>query len=58
MRPLYSFTISPLIPKKLEKLKEIVYNLWWSWNHEAIDLIRRIDRNLWEEKEHNPILIL
>ena len=58
MRPIYTFTIVPSLPKKLTKLKDIVYNLWWCWDHEAIDLIHRIDRELWEEKDHNPVLIL
>jgi len=58
MRPIYTFTIVPSLPKKLTKLKDIVYNLWWCWDHEAIDLIHRIDRDLWEEKDHNPVLIL
>ncbi len=58
MRPINTFTIEPLLPKKLMVLKEIVHNLWWCWDHEAIDLIRRIDTDLWEEKDHNPILML
>ncbi|MFC1563137.1 alpha-glucan family phosphorylase, partial [candidate division KSB1 bacterium] len=33
-------------------------NLWWTWDHEALSLIRRIDSNLWEEKDHNPVLVL
>ncbi|MFC1557803.1 alpha-glucan family phosphorylase, partial [candidate division KSB1 bacterium] len=44
--------------KKLMLLKEIIYNLLWCWDHEAINLMRRIDEELWEEKEHNPILML
>ena len=58
MRPINTFTVSPSLPKKLIPLKEIVYNLLWCWDHEAINLIRRIDEELWEEKEHNPILML
>ncbi len=58
MRPINTFIITPLLPKKLIKLKEIVYNLWWCWNHETLQLIRRIDEDLWEEKNHNPILVL
>jgi starch phosphorylase len=32
--------------------------LWWSWNHEAIGLFRRLDRDLWETTGHNPVLML
>jgi len=52
------FKIVPSLPEKLEPLREIVYNLYWSWNHDAIELFRRLDRRLWEETLHNPVLLL
>ncbi len=52
------FNVVPSLPEKLEPLREIVYNLFWSWNHDAIELFRRMDRKLWEETYHNPILML
>ncbi len=58
MQPLESFTIIPALPEPLSFLKTLAYNLWWSWDHDAIDLFRRLDRNLWEETNHNPIEIL
>jgi len=42
----------------LERLRELAYNLWWSWHMEVIDLFRRLDRDLWEETGHNPVLML
>jgi starch phosphorylase len=39
-------------------LRDLACNLWWSWNHEAIELFRRLDRDLWESTGHNPVLIL
>ncbi len=58
MRPICTFTVVPYLPAKLERLRELAYNLWWSWNLEAIDLFRRLDRQLWEESGHNPVLML
>src|SRR3712207_6937021 len=29
-----------------------------SWNHEAIDLFSRLDPDLWERTNHNPIALL
>ena len=58
MKPLKTFTIIPSLPKNLEPLKDIAYNLWWSWDHEAIGLFRRLGRELWEESLHNPVKIL
>lgn len=52
------FNVVPSLPEKLETLREIVYNLYWSWNHDAIELFRRLDRKLWEETHHNPVLML
>src|SRR5665648_208228 len=46
------------IPEKLNPLKEISRNLWWVWNTEARDLFQSIDADVWEECEHNPILLL
>ncbi len=52
------FNVIPSLPEKLEPIREIVYNLYWSWNHDAIELFRRMDRKLWEETHHNPVLML
>jgi starch phosphorylase len=42
----------------LRDLRTIAYNLWWCWNPDAIELIRRIDRDKWEETGHNPVALL
>lgn len=39
-------------------MKDLVYNLSWTWNHETISLFRRLDRNLWDETYHNPVDML
>lgn len=46
------------IPDTLAPLKELSRNLWWVWNTEARDLFQSIDAEIWEECEHNPILLL
>ena len=58
MQPICTFTIVPSLPTRLERLRDLAYNLWWAWNLEAIDLFRRLDRELWEESGHNPVLML
>lgn len=52
------FNVTPSLPEKLEPLGEIVHNLYWTWNHDAIELFRRLDRKLWEETHHNPVSML
>ena len=46
------------IPEKLTPLKELSRNLWWVWNTEARELFQYIDAEIWEESEHNPIILL
>ncbi len=55
--PTQSLSI-PNIPKELEGLQEIAFNLWWSWNARAQNLFNTIDSYLWEESGHNPIKFL
>ena len=58
MHPVKSFVVKASIPEVLEPLREIAYNLWWYWNTQAVKLFYRLERNLWEEKYHNPVHIL
>jgi len=58
MKPLGVFNAVPSLPPRLEPLRKIAYNLWWSWNHDAIELFRRLDSELWETCAHNPVLML
>ncbi len=53
-----TFTVAPSLPKEMECLRELAFNLRWTWDHETIDLFRRLDRDLWEECYHNPVLVL
>ncbi|MBN1300331.1 MAG: alpha-glucan family phosphorylase [Melioribacteraceae bacterium] len=53
-----NFNVIPSLPKKLEPLREIANNLYWSWNADALVLFRRMDRELWVESNHNPVLML
>lgn len=46
------------LPKKIERLKELAYNLWWVWNPDGQRLFSYIDRPLWEALNHNPIAFL
>lgn len=58
MKPVHTFTIIPSLPPELERLRDVAFNLRWSWNHEAIQLFRRLDDDLWERTGHNPVLML
>ena len=53
-----SFTVAPSLPTKLASLQELATNLVWCWHPSMIELFRRIDRDLWEEVNHNPVHLL
>lgn len=46
------------LPRRLSRLSELAYNLWWTWNPEAQMLFSFIDKLLWERLSHNPIAFL
>ena len=55
MNRLHTFHVKPSFPKKIERLQEIAMNLHWTWDHDAIDLFRRLDQELWRKVDQNPI---
>lgn len=50
--------VEPVLPEPLKPLKELAYNLWWSWDMEATDLFLNIDPEKWKEVEWNPVTLL
>jgi starch phosphorylase len=58
MKPVHTFTVIPRLPAPVERLRELAYNLRWSWNHDTIALFRRLDSDLWETSGHNPVRML
>ncbi len=58
MKPIATFKVRPFLPESLRPLLGIAYNLRWSWDHGAIDLFRRFDRDLWEIAGRNPVRLL
>jgi alpha-glucan phosphorylase-like protein len=46
------------VPEELSSLREISRNLWWVWNVDARTLFNEIDPVIWEECQHNPIILL
>ena len=46
------------LPKRIERLGELAYNLWWTWQPEAARLFGKLDYDMWERLGHNPIRLL
>ncbi|MCG8403557.1 MAG: alpha-glucan family phosphorylase [Phycisphaerales bacterium] len=55
---LRTYTVIPSLPEPVNRLRELAYNLWWSWNRDAQELFRRLDPNLWDEVVGNPVQFL
>ncbi|MDD2706989.1 MAG: alpha-glucan family phosphorylase [Verrucomicrobiae bacterium] len=52
------FSIIPQLPPQLEPLRELAFNLWFSWEPEAVALFKAVDPDLWEKCYHNPVKLL
>jgi glycogen phosphorylase len=50
----------PLIqlPVRINRLEELAYDLWWSWNTDARRVFRHLDYPLWRLTAHNPVRML
>lgn len=46
------------LPKNLQPLSELAYNLWFSWNPDARELFKEMDLDLWRETGRNPVAFL
>jgi len=58
MQPMFSINVVPSLPSALAVLRDLAYNLWWTWNPDAIELFRRLDHEGWEKSGHNPVRML
>jgi len=56
--PIRTYTVLPKLPESLRPLQTLAYNLWWSWNADAVALFRRINPDLFEALDHSPIRLL
>jgi glycogen phosphorylase len=46
------------LPPPIAGLAEIALNLRWAWDERSRELFRKVDREAWEQTEHNPVLML
>ena len=50
--------IEPKLPEGLAPLAELAQNIWWCWNHDAIELFQSIDLQKFIALQHNPLALL
>src|SRR4051795_7446161 len=54
----YTYSVIPALPSALEPIREMVFNLWWTWEPSARRLFRHLDPELWNRTNHNPVRML
>src|SRR5690606_9673994 len=60
MRPgtRYTLEVNPRIPERLERLRELAGNLWYSWHRPTRALFATLNPSLWEATGHCPKAML
>jgi starch phosphorylase len=53
-----TYNVTPTLPATLEPLRELSFNLWWTWEPSARRLFRQLDPELWNRTNHNPVRML
>ncbi len=48
----------PPLPERIDRLRELALDLWWSWNNSARQVFRTLDYPLWRATAHNPVRML
>jgi len=58
VQPIGTYIVVPALPPNLQRLRDLAYNVYWSWDHDQIDLFRRMGDGLWSASGHNPVRLL
>jgi starch phosphorylase len=51
-------TLDRFIAPAQERLWALARNLWWSWDHDSVNLFLDLDPERWSELNHNPVSLL
>lgn len=54
----HAFEVTADLPEPLQDLERLASNYRLTWNHEARNVFRYINKRLWHELNHNPVLFL
>ncbi|MDQ6808128.1 MAG: alpha-glucan family phosphorylase, partial [Verrucomicrobiota bacterium] len=53
-----TYNVIPTLPAALEPLREMSFNVWWTWEPSARRVFRHLDPELWDRTNHNPVRML
>jgi starch phosphorylase len=46
INPVTTIHVTPNLPQELERLRDLAFNLRWAWDHQTLNLFRRLDPEL------------
>ena len=58
MKSISTITVASDLPAALEPLRELAYNLRWTWRRQTLDLFTRLDAKAFADSGQNPIAML
>ncbi|MDZ4722634.1 MAG: alpha-glucan family phosphorylase [candidate division Zixibacteria bacterium] len=58
VRHIKQLLVFPDLPPRLAPLQEMAHNLWYSWNWDIVRLFIRLDAEMWERCNQNPVEML
>ncbi len=58
MQNFFRYSVIPQLPPALEPLREMAFNVWYSWEPDCVALFESLDPELWEKCYHNPVQML
>ncbi|MCS6802878.1 MAG: alpha-glucan family phosphorylase [Chloroflexota bacterium] len=58
MPTFHTVRVVPTLPPSLAPLRDLAYNLFWSWDETTRTLFQRLDPELWEKTGENPVRLL
>lgn len=58
VKPIATVQVLPKLPKALARLEDLAYNMRFAWDQDTLQLFRRLDSELWEKTNHNPVKFL
>ena len=50
--------ILPSMPDKIAHLQDLARNIWYAWTPDLISLFRRLDQDMWDACNQNPVQML
>lgn len=55
---LRAFKAIQKLPPSIDRLWELANNMWWYWHQRSWKLFEDLNRDVWQESNHNPIVTL